>query len=227
MMGKLLGVYVFGSIARGDRDDRSDLDLLAVVTDGHGKVSENEVLNLIPETFLDLEPSISWYGRNRLKQMFRNGELFAWHLHAESIPLMERESVIASIGQPAPYKGALEDVVSFKNILSEIPDQIAIAPENAMYELGLMYVCLRNICMAASSVLCGRPDFSRYSPFNLNRFMPVPISRTKYDLAMACRMAGQRGFDPPSGISPDCVGEIHLTLLPWLSALELRLEAEA
>lgn len=224
MRGELLGLYVFGSIARGERDEWSDLDLLAVVADGRGKVPETDILSLVPASLHDLRPSISWYGRDRLKRMFSNGELFAWHLQAETIPLFEQEPVIASLAPPAPYRGAAEDIASFEKILTAIPDQVAAVPENATYELGLIYVCLRNICMAASWVLCGRADFSRHSPFNLERHIPLPISRAEYQLAMACRMAGQRGLDPPLHISIDRVQDMHSRLVPWIAALGRRLE---
>lgn len=222
-MGVLLGVYVFGSVARGDRDPRSDLDLLAVVADGRGKVEESEVFSHVPPDLADLEASISWYGRRRLGTMFANGELFGWHLHQEAVPLFEAEPVIAELGVPAPYRDAAADVVSFEKVLSGIPDQLQASPENAVYELGLVYVCLRNICMAASSVLCDRPDFSRYSPFQLRGIAQVPIKREEYDLAMSCRMAGQRGLQPPSAVSKSLVIDLHDSLRPWIAELRLRL----
>lgn len=223
-MGKLLGVYVFGSVARGDRDPRSDLDLLAVVADGYGKVDEREVYSHIPSELSDLEPSISWYGRRRLGTMFRNGELFGWHLHQEVIPLFEVEPVFEALRAPAPYRDAAADVASFEKVLSGIPDQLESSPENAVYEMGLIYVCLRNICMAASSRFCDQPDFSRYSPFKLGGIAPVPITREEYDLAMSCRMAGQRGMQPPSTVSRSLVADIHDRLRSWVSELRLQLE---
>ncbi|WP_294329205.1 nucleotidyltransferase domain-containing protein [uncultured Sphingomonas sp.] len=223
-MGQLLGVYVFGSVARGDRDPRSDLDLLAVVADGRGKVEESEVYSYVPPDLADLEASISWYGQRRLGAMFANGELFGWHLHQEAIPLFETEPVIAKLRVPAPYRDAAADVASFEKVLSGIPDQLQASPENAVYELGLVYVCLRNICMAASSVLCDRPDFSRYSPFQLRGISPVPITIEEYDLAMSCRMAGQRGLQPPSAVSKSLVANLHDRIRPWIAELRLRLE---
>src|SRR4051812_36936463 len=108
-MGELLGLYVFGSVARGQRDERSDLDLLAVVADRAGKVPEEDIVARLPAAFENLERSISWYGRNRIEEMFRNGELFAWHLHNETVPIFEREPFIASLGQPAPYTEGAAD----------------------------------------------------------------------------------------------------------------------
>lgn len=223
-MGRLLGVYVFGSVARGDRDSRSDVDLLAVVADGHGKVEEREVYSHVPPEFADLEAAISWYGRRRLETMFANGELFGWHLHQEATPLFEVEPVIEGLGIPAPYRDAAADVMSFEKVLSGIPDQLRSSPENAIYEMGLVYVCLRNICMAASSKFCDRPDFSRYSPFKLYGIAPVPITREEYDLAMNCRMAGQRGMQPPSAVSRSLVTDIHDRLKPWIAELRFRVE---
>lgn len=218
-MGELLGIYVFGSVARGDRDARSDLDLLAVVADGGGKVNEQDIYAHVPSEFAGLEPSISWYGRRRLGKMFGNGELFAWHLHQEAIPLYEVEPVFKRLGAPSPYSGAAADVASFQAILAGIPSQLHASPENAVYELGLLYVCLRNICMAASARLCDRPDFSRYSPFRLSGISNVPMTPAEYDLAMACRMAGQRGIQPPGFINGRLVAEVYDRLGPWIGEL--------
>ncbi|WP_137752903.1 nucleotidyltransferase domain-containing protein [Sphingopyxis sp. L1A2A] len=223
-MGEVLGVYIFGSVARGDRDERSDLDLLAVVSDGRGKVDDREVYAHVPRQLSGLEPSISWYGRRRLGEMFKNGELFGWHLYHEAVPLFEIQPVIQSLGEPSAYQDAAADVESFENILSRIPVQLQASPENAFYELGLLYVCLRNICMAASSKLCDRPDFSRYSPFRLSGVSVVPLSQSEYDLAMSCRMAGQRGLIPPAPFPPSMVADIYGRLEPWIAELRLRLE---
>ncbi|WP_156377626.1 nucleotidyltransferase domain-containing protein [Sphingopyxis sp. Root1497] len=225
-MGVLHGVYVFGSVARGDRDLRSDLDLLAVVADGHGKVEEQQVYAHVPSELSELEPSISWYGARRLGEMFANGELFGWHLYQEAVPLFERRPIIAMLGKPSPYEDAVADVASFEKVLSRIPDQLDASPENSFYELGLVYVCLRNICMAASSKLCDRPDFSRYSPFRLTGIPPVPLSHDEYDLAMSCRMAGQRGFAPPAPFGPSLVGNIYARLAPWIAEIREKLESK-
>lgn len=78
--------------------------------------------------------------------------------------------------------------------------------------------------MAASAVLCGRPDFSRYSPFALGGMLPIPLSRNEYETAMACRMAGQRGIMPPLDVTPAKVTDIYDRLAPWITALRHRLE---
>lgn len=211
----LVGVYIFGSVGRGHHDSLSDLDVLAVVKNGAGKVAEATIASHVPAELRSLKLSISWYGADRLREMFRNGELFAWHLHRETIPLFDPTRFLGKLGQPSDYRESIADVISFHKVLAGIPFQIALNEYNAVYEAGLIYVCLRNISMAASWSLCEFPDFSRYSPFKLAGISPCPISVEEFERTMACRMAGQRGRDPPPGIRRDFVLDIFGRLDPW------------
>ncbi len=222
--GELLGAYIFGSVARGKHDRLSDLDLLAVVRNGMGKVSDEAVLSRVPEEFRSLKSSISWYGATRIEQMFRNGELFAWHLFHENVPIFDPINFIRRLGKPALYRDAVLDVRSFRKVLMAIPEQVSANERNAIYEAGLIYVCLRNIAMSSSWSLCRRPDFSRYSVFNLEGIDDCPISRTEFEKTMFCRMAGQRGGDPPDGVDRDFVLALHARLAPWIEALQAKLE---
>ncbi|HEV7694453.1 MAG TPA: nucleotidyltransferase domain-containing protein [Hyphomonadaceae bacterium] len=219
-MGNLLGAYYFGSVGRGDHDDRSDLDILAVVQDGKGLVPQRKVLELLPTERLEMRPSISWYGKKRLAEMFKNGELFAWHLFRETLPIWQTEPVMQILGRPSQYRDGLKDVRSFRTVMSEIPAQIRRNKFNAIYEAGLVYVCVRNIAMSASWYLCERPDFSRYSAFRLGPTLACPISVEEFDVAMACRMAGQRGQSLPKNISGDFVITLFERIDPWISRLE-------
>src|SRR5216683_206867 len=198
---KVIGAYIFGSVGRGEQDSLSDLDVLAVVKTGAGRIPESLVISHIPKEFKSLKPSISWYGSDRLQEMFRNGELFAWHLHREAIPLFDPDRFLSQLGKPSAYQEFVADVASFHKVLTGIPSQIAANEYNAVYEAGLVYVCLRNIAMSASWILCDAPDFSRYSPFKLSEIAACPISIEEFELTMACRMASQRGQEPPSCIT--------------------------
>jgi hypothetical protein len=156
--------------------------------------------------------------------MFANGELFAWHLHRETIPLYDPDSFLTGLGKPAPYRDAVADTRSFQTVIKGIPTQVAANGYNAVYEAGLVYVCLRNIAMAASWVLCAFPDFTRYSPFKLTGVPTCPISRDEFAITMACRMAGQRCKTPPSGVDSTFVLDIYQKLSPWIEELCIALE---
>lgn len=220
----LIGVYLFGSVSRGEIDDLSDLDILAVVEDGEGKLSENIVLEKIPHTYANLIPSISWYGKKRLAEMFKNGELFAWHIYQENIPLYDPNNFLEMLDIPSFYADSLVDVKSFFEILSEIPIQLKGNKNNAVYEAGLIYICLRNICMSASSTFNHKPDFSRYSPFNLQNVKSCPISMADYKKLLMCRLSGQRGIEAPREINSANVLEWYQELLPWIKEIIYKLE---
>lgn len=194
----ILSIRVFGSQVRADADRMSDTDVLVIVDDHSGLAPEKEVLALLPKKYRS-NANLSWYGRERIASMFREGHLFAWHLYHESVSIFERDLFFSSLGTPTPYPKAIEDIKSFIAVLGGIAPAIKSAPANVIYELGLLYVCARNIAMAASWHLNATPDFSRYSPFNL----PLPIeclafSKEEYECCMLARMASQRGSNPKS-----------------------------
>ncbi len=215
----LLGVYIFGSVGRRQQDDLSDLDILAVVRNGAGKVPDARIAHFIPANLQTLKLSISWYGATRLQEMFCNGELFAWHLHRETLPLYDPIKFLHELGKPESYRDAIADSRSFQKVLEGIPSQVQANANNAIYEAGLVYVCLRNAAMAASWSLCKSPDFTRYSPFRLEGIRPCPISRDEFDVTMACRMAGQRGKVPPSSVDAAFVLDVYRRLEPWIEEL--------
>jgi len=111
------GVYLFGSPARGDADERSDIDVLAVVRSGSGTSTTENVLALVPAHLRGRPPTIAWYGAGRIAEMFRQGHLFAWHLFYEGIPLYERDSFLQTLGSPTPYQDGWADIEAFRSIL--------------------------------------------------------------------------------------------------------------
>jgi hypothetical protein len=225
--GKLIGAYIFGSVGRGQQDHLSDLDVLAVVKNGTGRISDSVIAATIPDHLRSLKLSIAWYGDERVRKMFAHGELFAWHLYMENIPIVDPHRFLAGLGRPSEYREFGADVSSFRKIMIGIPIQLSLNENNAVYEAGLLYVCLRNIAMSASWIFCERPNFSRYSPFNLSRFSQCPISVEDYETTMACRLAGQRGAPPPSGVNRDFVSGLFDKLEPWLDQLTVAIKEAA
>lgn len=217
--GALIGTYIFGSVGRGQHDALSDLDILAVVENGKGRVADSFVVATVPIEFSCLKPSIAWYGGERLRQMFNDGELFAWHLFHETIPIFDPKGFLGGLGRPSEYRDVVADMMSFNKVIVGIPGQLIKNESNAVYEAGLFYVCLRNIAMSASWALCRAPDFSRYSPFNLLDIRACPISVGDYEKTMNCRLAGQRGLPPPSGVDGAFVLNAFDLVYPWIQEL--------
>lgn len=62
-------IYAFGSVCRGEIDNQSDIDLLAVVA-GHDDRFDSSIYSI--------------YSYNRLKELWKEGNPFAWHLASEA-----------------------------------------------------------------------------------------------------------------------------------------------
>ena len=212
----ILNISIFGSYGRGSQDTRSDLDVLVICNDGAGTQSESAVRAEIARKF-DEAPSISWYGEKKMAHFFSTGDLFAWHLYSESYPLPGYISMAEMFGRPESYLNCRHDIKGLRDILRSIPDQIAQNPQNLIYELGLAYVCLRNIAMTASSVLCETAIFSRCSPFHLPE-IGQPISNADYDLLTQCRHASTRGAKAPE-VDIDVSTVLHECLC-WAETVE-------
>ena len=86
---------LYGSVARGDVEPHSDVDLLLVC---NGSVKERlylELTDTLSETCRNL--SISLYSPAELAFMKRVGSLFLLHLRNEGILLFDRSGILANI----------------------------------------------------------------------------------------------------------------------------------
>jgi hypothetical protein len=217
-----LNLSLFGSVARGQQDKLSDHDIIAIVRDGRGKQSEELVLEWAAACGIS-EPSISWYGEKKMREFFSSGDLFAWHLFLESVPLRGFEHINSIFGQPSPFPDAMTTMTELEAILTEVPERVEVAPQTHRFEMGVAYVCLRNIAMAASWHLCKSPDFGRYSPYSITD-PSFPCTRTDYEALAACRIAGQRGSALSSNHKVD-LKDLVETVLPWVDDLKRKVDA--
>jgi hypothetical protein len=185
-----------------------------VVANGTGKTSPELVQTFARRQF-GREPSLSWYGLRKIGALFRSGDLFAWHLHLEAKALAGT-ALNALMGVPADYTTAVADIRDLREIAGRVERTITACNANAVYEMGILYVCARNIAMAASWRLAPRPSFGRYSPYDLP--VPFPIARDTYEVMLRCRMASQRGAAMPSVFAPEVL-EVQRNVLLWSQAV--------
>src|SRR5579859_5070610 len=75
------GVYVFGSVARGDATVESDIDL--IVVGDRSELSSRTVRKLVPSELKSLRPSVSFYTLEELDVLLSAKASFADHLVSE------------------------------------------------------------------------------------------------------------------------------------------------
>lgn len=172
-------LYIFGSAVRGEVTSSSDIDVLAIPFD---------------KAYAEYPKSWSVYSQETISSYFRLGRLFAWHLHLEAKCIYSSGCIpyISSLGKPAVYSSAREDINDLDLMLRQALQEIADDTDSLIYELGIAYTAIRDIAMAASWSLMNKPCFSRNSPYLLP--IPCPLNQEAYHGAMIARHKSTRGI---------------------------------
>lgn len=176
-------LYIFGSIIRGEVTLTSDVDVLVIPLDQQARES--------------YPPSWSIYSFETLKDYYKQGRLFAWHLHREARCLYSplQTNLLAQIGEPAPYSTDREDVDDLYDILIDALSELRNGTESPIYEIGIVHAAVRDIAMSASWKIIGFPCFSRESPYHIP--VDFPLSKETYHAAMLARHHSTRGVKIP------------------------------
>ncbi len=198
---------LFGSYARGEESEYSDYDILVVLNKSQ---VINEHLKEQISTLFEREISISWYSKERIELLFKMGHLFAWHLYLESKAFNEYGDFILNLGVPKPYAYYYEDVWSLLEILKPIKQELLSTPRNIVYEMGIAYVCARNIAICALPMLKNKYSFSVTAPFDLD----LGISHSDFDMMVKCRYASSRGLPAPDLNIDYCIN-LYKAILEW------------
>lgn len=201
-MHNLIGLYLFGSSARGDCDHSSDIDVLAIYKGQPDTSLRERVLGAVRIKF-GHQVTLAEYTSRRLGEMFNDGHLFSWHLYQEATPLLLPELITQQsyeFGIPALYSSGIEDAQRFVYLLSSVKEELQNESCSLVHEAGLAYLSLRNIAMSLSMGLQGKADFTRSSPLNLSGSLAVlaPCSSTEFKVLVSARHASQRGLPSPA-----------------------------
>lgn len=92
-------LFLFGSRARGDHSNDSDIDLLAV-----SNVSEPMVTGIGPATLYHY--STDWLGAKA-----KQGDLFVWHIIAEALAIFDPNGVLAKLQKEFQFSSSYEDEI--------------------------------------------------------------------------------------------------------------------
>lgn len=175
-------VYAFGSICRGEVDLASDIDLLAIV--------EGRDARFDPETF-------SIYSYKRIKEIWREGSPFAWHLSLEARLLHGSDGTdfLRGLGEPANYTRSNVDCAKFRSIFGSACEAIKADSPSPVFELSSVFLAVRNIATCYSLGVLGRPDFSRRSALRLGGDS-LDIEGEVFALIERARILSTRGQGP-------------------------------
>jgi Nucleotidyltransferase domain len=152
-------VWLFGSAARGDSDDRSDVDVLVA-----GPI-ESAALNELP--YPTEAMSVVHYSWTELEHMAGYGSLFLEHVRIEGRPMPTTTSsrLQTLISKMPRYTRADRELASFVRVLDDVERSIEVdhSPE---FELSVIATALRHACILGSYAI-GCPTFGRNSAFEM------------------------------------------------------------
>ena len=196
--------YAFGSICRGELDRSSDVDLLACVTGASADVDTEK---------------FSVYQHDRLRELWTEGNPFAWHLHLESRLLFASDGVdfLAALGPPAAYRAGVADCEKFAQLFLDSLSQLSETQVSATFNLSCIFLAARNFA-TCYSLSHGRPIFSRRSPLMIET--PLSISEEAFSVLSRARVLSTRGLgEVLSGEDVMLAAEAAPSIQSWMTRL--------
>lgn len=167
-------IYLFGSVAREEQDEYSDIDILIVIDD----CSEEEYIKFKDKCACSLKVPVSWlsvYRNNKIVKMYASGSYFLWHIKKEGKALYSRDGELGNLLLTLPrYANVEGDLKEYDEILTDIKCELENELISVNYELAVLASLVRNTCIAIS-YLNQRLDFGRnsvvmycFSEYNFN-----------------------------------------------------------
>lgn len=198
-------LYIFGSTVRGEIDPQSDVDVLAVLEEKSAQIG-------LPKNFLV-------YSKSELMACFEKGDLFAHHLTSESrlVHSNNGSDLIQDLGRPAIYQSGVNDFACFYEIGNAAISQLMRKNCSIVFELGILYMAIRDIAMILSYHEGEVPSFSKYAPYYVTP--RLTLDRKKYEFIKNCRAASTRGSVLAE--KRDILSNIDLIMIrEWLKSAE-------
>lgn len=197
-------IYAFGSVCRGEIDRGSDVDLLACV---EGAASH-----------IDTE-KYSLYQYGRLKELWEEGNPFAWHLHLESKLLFASDGTdfLKALGSPAAYSQGDSDCEKFRQLFERSYQAVIESTNSATFHLSCIFLAIRNFA-SCHSLSVGAPIFSRKSPLLVNP--GLNIGAEAFAILTRARLLSTRGFGEPIMPTEVVAAVEAVSVVPqWMQAL--------
>lgn len=173
-------VYIFGSVVRGEIDQYSDIDLLLI--------SDESIENIDPNKY-------SIYSPERIKELYVEGNPFAWHLYYESkLVYSSEQDFLLSLGKPSHYTNCKSDLLKFKKLFD---DSIISIDENdfsLIFDLAMIFLAIRNFATCYTLGSYEKPIFSRLTFEKLHDY-PLKLDETIKEILMMSRISSTRGIE--------------------------------
>lgn len=204
-------IYAFGSLCRGEIDLNSDVDLLAIVD------ARNDALDT---------GTFSVYSYNRIKELWNEGNPFAWHLYLEAKLIFTNDgrNFLSDIGAPKEYVNTLTDCIKFYQVFNSARNSLMDSSDSAAFDLSSIFLSIRNFASCYSLGHLKRPIFSRSAALMLEA-ESIDIEKDVYEMLECNRILCTRGKGrTPSSVDIENALNTAIKIEQWMTTLLLKIK---
>jgi predicted nucleotidyltransferase len=159
-------VWVYGSVARGDADLHSDVDVLMVGDEIEWGAALMEDAEIASHVRRGHRPALMRFSWKELDAMWGYGSLFLHHVRLEGRPVKPAldDPLGRLLSTLPPYRRATQEIQALGIVLRDVGYSLPV-DHSPKFELAVIATALRHAFILGCYV-SGRPDFGRTTPFH-------------------------------------------------------------
>lgn len=195
---KILGIILYGSMARKDYDLFSDKDVLILLENidiNEGLAFKNSLINNPARK----NENFSLYCYDDFLRMAQKGSLFMWHLKLQGNIIYSKNNIVEKIFiELQPYRNYAQDLKYYSELLGDVKNSSRIYKTRNEVDLALLFTIARNTCM----LICfkyGTPRFGRSDAYLKVKSVfedKLPISEGTYSDLRSWKLWNERAIIP-------------------------------
>lgn len=191
----ILSIIMFGSSARGESDDYSDVDVCVITRNHHSRSRLAIIKDYLSNKYSFKNADIIIYSAEQIENMYRYGSLFLWHLKLEGKTLYDDSYFSELCDKLAKYDKHLSELNYHYELLKDVESSIEnLCIVNEM-DLGQLFTICRNTCMILAH-FNNQFAFGRKSAFSAANqiYFDLPLTEEEYIYLSRWKLRYERGL---------------------------------
>ncbi|UOO43803.1 nucleotidyltransferase domain-containing protein (plasmid) [Priestia megaterium] len=187
----LLSVILFGSAAREDSDEYSDVDIFLLV-DNVSQERIDQITDKVKEKIGRPNIGISLYRKDIYNKLLLEGSMFLWHLKLEGKVIYIKEDLLL-FEHLQPFANFNKNLSTYEKLYIKTIKSLDLNGINSFDLSQLFFIC-RNICLLTCFKL-GHPTFGRLTAYSklIELINVTPLDWSNYIYLSEWRLNYTRG----------------------------------
>lgn len=176
---EVVTVALFGSVATGESDELSDIDVLVVCKEEAAELVPN-LRHSWAQCLQVGDDELVVYTRDVVEKMARGGAVLLQHVKLEGVVLLDRESWFESL-RIAPFSDFDGELRLLERLLEDVAEAWEARRPKTLLDLHALAIVIRNACILLT-LHAGQPAFGRMSALRVAKQVApsTPVSEELY-----------------------------------------------